>query len=132
MTLDMQETNLLDRLVSHRAHVGLFKAGVALLTVALITIAQGGEFVYQKEIDALKLAYTVEATMQKPLEAISCRSSGDIESKCLLAKHEMKSVGMMTDFLELLTDYAGWIGILFVALSGALYLYEMLPPYAAK
>lgn len=83
---------LFEVVCSERGYGGLFKAGVALMALSLIAVGDAGMLLYERDIEAHRSKFTVEAVSGKALEDTDCGSLGKSRSECELAKHQVKTL----------------------------------------
>jgi hypothetical protein len=109
--------HILLSLCNEVGYSALFKAGIVLLGLSLLSISQVGPFLYEKDLAAHKAKFTLETTFNQALDAMDCRQTGALQTECLLAQHEMTLFNTANGLLvEVITTSLG-IGQALLGLS---------------
>ncbi|WP_170111923.1 hypothetical protein [Photobacterium frigidiphilum] len=116
----LQGKYLVDNLTSVIGYTLLFKGGIALITVGLISIQYVATTAIPIEASAYQLKYEVEFSVQKQYKSISdmeCDVKIESYSKCMLSKYKenlsTSSIKALYSWLELLIVF----GTLMMSLS---------------
>lgn len=100
------------KFTSEKGYSALFKAGVLLVGAALIALSQSGTFLYDKDLSAHKAKFAVESTTGKPLSETNCELlTSPLNSECLLAQHEIKTLSSSLKLFSRVVNVSLWFGI---------------------
>lgn len=99
--------HLFSSLFSEKGYASLFKASIFLMGCFLVALSQAGTILYDKDLNAYKSQFSIEAALNKPLETIDCLGLLQTQRvECLMAKHEIKilnsSVGLLGVIIRLI------------------------------
>ncbi len=108
---------LVEAVCTERGYGGLFKAGVALVALSLIAVGDAGTFLYERDIDAHRSKFTVEAVSGRALNDTECGALGDLQSECRMAKHQMRTLYSSIELFSKIVEMSFWLGIALLCLS---------------
>jgi hypothetical protein len=124
-------THILLSLCTEKGYASLFKASVFLIGCCLIAISQAGSLLYDKDLNAHKLRFSIEATLNQPLEKIDCAVLQQPQrAECMVAKHEISTLDSAIGLLDSVVRAI----LLLSLLTGALSLigFFIAPFYSAE
>lgn len=103
---------------------GLFKAGIALLTVVLLTL-EAGTNLLEYEKDAYKAKFEIEAIYKSSdVSKIDCGLVQEHVAACQLAQHQYRTTESVTDLANNISIYSFRAGYVFVLLAMLLYFFH--------
>jgi hypothetical protein len=90
---------------SEKGYMSLFKACVFLIGCSLVALSQVGTTLCDKELNAYKSQFIIEAELNKPLETIDCLGLQNTQRvECLMAKHEIGAVSSTIELFNVIIN----------------------------
>jgi hypothetical protein len=86
--------HLVETITAERGYSSLFKAGVFLVAAAMIALSETGTFLYDKDLAAHKAAFSIEATIGKPVDQTTDCFKLDkaFVADCRIAVHALRTL----------------------------------------
>lgn len=117
---------LLLEIFSKQASAALFKAGIVLFSVSLLTISDIGQFLYEKELDAYASKFEVEALSGLPLNQTKCAELKPKEHLCNYARYKVDLVNSSVELAQYVSILTLRIGTALFFVSGLLFVFSPL------
>lgn len=120
--------NLVNLFFSEHSYSALFKAGVFLLGISLLSMSQVGTFLYDKDIEAYTERFKIEELSGKTLENTDCSKLNGKLTECRIAKHKSKTLDSSLTLLDTIVSYSMLSGFALTVLSLLIFLATAFRP----
>lgn len=110
--------HLVRQAISEKWHIGLFKGGVVLVSAAMLSIAQVGPFLYEKDIEARKSQLAIEYISRQAIDKTDCNTLRPPSvTDCKIAKYQIRLLDSGTHLLLRFFKFSFYVGLLMLLAS---------------
>lgn len=117
----------MERLLSHvtstitseKGYSALFRAGIVLLGAAMIALSQTGTFLYERDLEAHRAKYEVQAVTGAVVDSrTKCEDvPAEVRAKCFTATHELRTLDSSLGLFSSVVQTCLWIGVVLSGLA---------------
>jgi enamine deaminase RidA (YjgF/YER057c/UK114 family) len=112
-------TRLIKKITSKKGSSNTFKAGIFLLSAALIALSQTGSFLYDKDIAAYKAKFSTEAAVGQPInQSIDCsKLDTKFITDCKIVQHELRRLSSANGLFSYIVQILICLGFFLIGVS---------------